>query len=219
MTVTEEFAWRRPGAFVFGKGFDSINYDGSITLRALHAAPFAAREIVGHFADPIWLDVQTFQVIYNNISGSPFAQKAAIAEPGGMCGQRRQSIVRLFERDTLFITNHPADEICGERATGKELGMRTTVGNTRERKHRVVDNFGVKVRVELRLWLHEPSFQIRSEREIDHHVHWMPTFFHADLPERLADVLLQLRLVFDPRNNQLDQSSADARRVLVQCVH
>ena len=67
-----------------------------------------------------------------------------------------------------------------------------------------------------RLGLQELGLQISREREIEHHVDRMPAFFRADLAERLADVLLQLRLVFDPLHNQLAQTSADAGRILVQ---
>ena len=81
-----------------------------------------------------------------------------------MRGQRRQAIVRLFERDPLLVAHHPAQEVGRERAAGEELGVRAAVRNAGEGELRVVDDLGLVLGVELRLRLQELRLQIGGER-------------------------------------------------------
>src|SRR5579862_6238285 len=149
----------------------------------LHAAPFAARQILSHFADPIRLNTQAIQIVDDYISPRALAQHSSIAETGRMCGQGREAVVRLFERHPLLVPNHPAEKVGSEGATGEELRMRAAVGNAGEGVHRSVDDLSVELRVELRLGLEEFSLQVSGERQIDHHINRVPTFFLADLTE------------------------------------
>src|SRR5882672_5060824 len=57
VSVTQQFARGRAGALVVGERLDAVDDDRAIALRMLHAAPFAAGQILRDFADPIRLDV------------------------------------------------------------------------------------------------------------------------------------------------------------------
>ena len=65
-----------------------------------------------------------------------------------MRGQRRQAIVRLFERDLLLVAHQPAQEVGRERAAGEELGVRAAVRHAGEGVRRVVDDLGHVLGVE-----------------------------------------------------------------------
>jgi hypothetical protein len=99
------------------------------SLRVLHAAPFAAGQILGHFTNPIRLDVQAIQIVDDDIRPRPFGQHSSIAETGRVCRQGRKAIVHLFERHARFVPNHPAQKVGSEGATSKQLRMRAAVGN------------------------------------------------------------------------------------------
>src|SRR5713226_7649856 len=104
--MAQQLAWGRARALVFRESLDSIHDDRSIALRALHPAPFAARQVMRHFADPIRLDVESLEVVYNDVGRRALAQDAAVAEARRMRGERRQSIVRLFERYAVLVAHH-----------------------------------------------------------------------------------------------------------------
>src|SRR5277367_6683202 len=140
MAVADELTRRRSRAFALGEGLLPVYDDRPIAVRALHPAPFAAREIVRDLADPVGIDIEALQIVHDDVGMGAFAQRAAILEAGRMRGQRRQAIVRLLESDLLLVADQPAEEVGREGAAGEELGMRAAVGNARESVRRVVDD-------------------------------------------------------------------------------
>src|SRR6202030_2766390 len=101
----------------------AVDDDRAIAARMLHTTPFAAGKIVRDIADPIRLDPEPSEIVDDDVCRQPFAQNAAVAEAGRMRGQGGEAIVRLFERDTLFVANQPSKKIGRVRAAGEELGM------------------------------------------------------------------------------------------------
>src|SRR5207245_3093500 len=99
-------------------------------------------------ADPVRLDAELRKIVNDHICGETFAQRPAIAETGRVRGQRRESIVRFFQRDALLVANQPSEKIGGVRAASEELGMRAAVRYAGNRVRRAVNHLGVKLAVE-----------------------------------------------------------------------
>jgi len=102
VAVAQELAGRRSGALVFGEGLDAVDDDRAVAFGALDTTPFAAGQVMGDLADPFGLDVEAIQVVNDDIGGSTFAKEAAILEAGRVSGQRRETIMSLFEGATSF---------------------------------------------------------------------------------------------------------------------
>src|SRR5216684_7860519 len=160
MSVAQEFAWRGACTVPVMEGFDPINDDRMITLRTLHATPFAARKIVRNFAGPVGLDIESLQIVDDNVSRITFAQHSAIAETSGMGRQPGHAVVRFFQRELLLITHQPAQEVGGEGAAGEELGMCPTVGYPRESIRRCGEDLAHEIRVETSIGAQELSLEI-----------------------------------------------------------
>src|SRR3977135_285044 len=80
--ITHQGSWSRPRAFPFGEGLLTVDDDRTITVRALHPAPFATREVMRDLTDPVRIDIQALQVVNDDVSMRTFAQRAAILEAG-----------------------------------------------------------------------------------------------------------------------------------------
>jgi len=80
VAVAEQLAWGCARALVFRERLNAINNDRAIALCPLHSAPFAARQVMRHFADPIRLNVEVLQVVHYNVRCRTLAQDTAIAE-------------------------------------------------------------------------------------------------------------------------------------------
>src|SRR5882672_7385812 len=70
--VAQQFARRSASAFVFSKRLNAVDDNGTISLRALHATPFAARQIVHDLTDPIGFDAEPVHVIDYDVSPCAF---------------------------------------------------------------------------------------------------------------------------------------------------
>src|SRR5438105_3254758 len=68
VAVAEKLAWRRARALVFRERLYPVHDDRAIALRALHPAPFTARQVMRHFADPVRFDVEALEVVHDDVS-------------------------------------------------------------------------------------------------------------------------------------------------------
>src|SRR5271163_486950 len=108
VAVAQELARRRPGAIALAEGLGPVNDNRAVTLGALYPAPFAARQIMYDFTDPLRLDAEAVEVVHHDIRRRAFTQHATIAEARRMCRQCGHTVVRLFERNPLLVAHHPA---------------------------------------------------------------------------------------------------------------
>ena len=98
----------------------------AVALRALHAAPFVARQVVHDLDRP---DAELFVVVDHDIGRRALAQEATVLETGAERGQRAQPPVDLFQRQPFALTHEGCDSLGRVAAGGEELGMRAAVGD------------------------------------------------------------------------------------------
>src|SRR5215469_4427727 len=148
VAVPKQLARRGARTLVVRERFDSVHNDRAVAPGALHPAPFTARQVVRHFADPIGFDVEILQVVHDDVCRRTFAQDTAIPEARRVRRKRGQTIVRLFEGDSVLVAHHPAQKVGREGATGEKLGVRAAVRYARESEYRVVDDLSRILRIE-----------------------------------------------------------------------
>src|SRR6476469_6469552 len=81
--VAEQPAWRRPRARPVAEGGLAVDDDLLVATCPLHPAPLAGGQVVDDLADPARVHVELLHVVHDDVGGGPFAQDAAVAEPGG----------------------------------------------------------------------------------------------------------------------------------------
>ena len=89
---------RRARGATGGESHLAVDDDRAVAVRALHATPFPAREIVRDLAHPLGLDRQFLEVVNDHVRRRALAQHAAAAEARGVRGQRGEPVVRLLQR-------------------------------------------------------------------------------------------------------------------------
>src|SRR5262245_23704882 len=82
--MTEQFTRSCSRAFTVGKGHLTIDDNSMIPLGSLDATPLATREVMSNFTNPVWLDIESVQVVYHHVRSRAFAQHSAITEACGM---------------------------------------------------------------------------------------------------------------------------------------
>ena len=117
--------------------------------------------------------------------------------------------MRFFQRDALFVTDQPVQEVRGESTAGEELSMRTTIGHTREGVVGAVDHIGHVLSVKAFVGAEELDVQIASQGQVEHYVNRRLVFLFGDLAEGFAHVFFEFGLVVYTLDEQAWDGAAD----------
>src|SRR6266852_5080223 len=186
--VTQQMARRRISALYILEGDPAVNSDRAITFGTLHAPPFTTRE-VAH--DLHRLDCKLVEIVDHDVSPIAFDQRAAILETRTHRRMGAQAPVQLFQAHHVVFASD-LDQCLGRVApAGKELGVRTAVGDAKNR-HRIRRDHLLQVvganvarrRVKIGI---EPV----GARDIEHRVDRMFVLQRGDFANRHILVLLQ----------------------------
>jgi hypothetical protein len=112
---------------------------------------------------------EALEIVHHDVRRRALDERAAIAEPGAMRRQRRETPVGVLERAHLLLAHDPAQELRRVAAAGEELGVGAAVGDAGQ-DPLVGDDLAHRVAVHVRRLGVEDGPEVVGHGDVEHRI-------------------------------------------------